>query len=202
MSEEMSEYRVDIKWYEWLYQASNMWKIRWLDRKLSNWHIRKGKTLAFNTNKFWYNLVHLCKNNTLKKISVHRLVAQAFIPNLNNKPTINHKDWNRQNNIVDNLERATHWENTRHSYRELWRKPSYWMLGRVWWNKWKIWILNPKSKKVIQYSLDWNIIRQWDSVSDIHRELWFNAWHISAVCRWERYRCGWYIWKYIYLLKK
>lgn len=52
-----------------------------------------------------------------KNRNVHRLIAETFIPNPNNLPCVNHKDGNKQNNAVDNLEWCSHSENTLHSYR-------------------------------------------------------------------------------------
>jgi hypothetical protein len=58
-----------------------------------------------------YTYITLSKNNKLKAYLLHRLVAEAFIPNPENKPCINHKDCNRQNNRTDNLEWCTQKEN-------------------------------------------------------------------------------------------
>lgn len=65
--------------------------------------------------KYGYFYVMLYKVNKSKQISVHRLVAQLFIPNLDNKPEINHIDGNKQNNHVSNLEWCTSSENERHA---------------------------------------------------------------------------------------
>lgn len=64
-----------------------------------------------------YRAVELCINNNRYTVGVHRLVALAFIPNPENKPEVNHKDRNRSNNNVDNLEWVTQSENVAHAYR-------------------------------------------------------------------------------------
>lgn len=67
-------------------------------------------------NKWGYNRVELCDAGVCKKHSVHRLVAKAFIPNPNNLPEVNHKDGDKNNNHVSNLEWCTNSENKTHSY--------------------------------------------------------------------------------------
>ena len=64
-----------------------------------------------------YQAVELCVDNHRYTVGVHRLVALAFIPNPDNKPEVNHKDRNRSNNNVDNLEWVTASENVAHAYR-------------------------------------------------------------------------------------
>lgn len=71
-----------------------------------------------------YLSVCLCKNNEKRYFRVHRLVAQAFIPNLERKPEVNHKNGNRSDNRVENLEWVTRSENEKHAYRELGKKPN------------------------------------------------------------------------------
>lgn len=64
-----------------------------------------------------YLWVGLCKNGITKKFKIHRLVAEAFIPNPENKPEVNHKDENKQNNCVSNLEWMTTKENINYGTR-------------------------------------------------------------------------------------
>ena len=68
-------------------------------------------------NKDGYNIVNLWKNKKKKTIKVHRLVAEAFIPNLDNKPYINHKNAIRNDNTIQNLEWCTQKENILHAYK-------------------------------------------------------------------------------------
>ncbi len=67
------------------------------------------------TNK-QYLRVDLYKNGKCKHFKIHRLVAEAFIPNPNNLPQVNHKDCNKQNNSADNLEWTNNQLNMRHAY--------------------------------------------------------------------------------------
>ena len=80
----------------------------------------KGELLQCTSSSHGYPTVYISGKNRL----VHRLVAEWYLPNPENKRTVNHKDGNKQNNCVDNLEWATDSENNFHAYRELGRKPS------------------------------------------------------------------------------
>lgn len=104
------------------YQISNEGRVKSLDVefKNSNQHgaifnvIKKGKIkkLFYGTNG--YLITTLSKNHKKHSKSVHRLVAEAFIPNPNNKPCVGHKDCNRSNNKVENLYWCTYEENNNH----------------------------------------------------------------------------------------
>ena len=112
----MKEIWKDIKKYKGLYQVSNLGRIK----SLYKWDVSKkqyvkgNKILKLNTRNNYY-IVQLTKNKERKSKQVHRLVAEAFILNLENKPFINHIDFNTKNNRVDNLEWCTQKENVNHS---------------------------------------------------------------------------------------
>lgn len=121
----MSINRVRWKWvpgFEGLYMVSNAGEIMGTPKKTSPGHI-----LATTVKKTGY--VHACLSKDGKKhhVSVHRVVAQAFIPNPHFKPEVNHKNGDRSDNRAENLEWATRSENERHAYRVLGKTPtSYW----------------------------------------------------------------------------
>ena len=96
----------DIPGYEGLYQVSTLGRIKG-NRGIKSLRIDKGGYLT----------VWLCKCSAQKNYKAHRLVAIAFIPNPENKATVNHIDGNKQNNCVENLEWATHSENINHANR-------------------------------------------------------------------------------------
>ena len=75
------------------------------------------KILKQFKNKGGYYHIGLCENGMRKNIDVHRLVAQTFIPNIDNKPQVNHIDGNKLNNRVDNLEWVTKSENEKHAFK-------------------------------------------------------------------------------------
>lgn len=117
----MNEIWKDIKGYEGYYQVSNFGRVKSLARVVIGKNNRKydikEKIVKSRIHQNGYLFVHLCKNGKKKHLSIHRLLAQAFIPNLENKPEVNHKDGNKENNRVENLEWATSKENVHHAFR-------------------------------------------------------------------------------------
>lgn len=102
--------------YEGRYEVSSLGRVRSLDRKTAHkayTAYREGKMLCQSPDKDGYMLLRMCKGRCIIK-RVHRLVAQAFIPNPENKPCINHIDNNPSNNNVENLEWVTYKENAAH----------------------------------------------------------------------------------------
>lgn len=121
----------DIAGYEGLYQVSNFGRVKSLPRTVTYTRIcnnkeqnvishHSGRIMSLPTNGAGYIHVPITRG---KNMQVHRLVAEAFIPNPENKPFVNHIDGNKTNNRVDNLEWVTNRENQRHAIDVLGRKP-------------------------------------------------------------------------------
>ena len=112
----MNEVWKDIDGYEGIYQVSNLGKVRSLDRKVWN-YIKPGRILKTHNNGHGYYNVSLHNKDKIEKHAyIHILVAKAFIPNPNNYTEVNHKDFDKTNNCVDNLEWVTHRENCKHAW--------------------------------------------------------------------------------------
>ena len=117
--------------WEGLYEVSNLARvrsvecdtIRYRNGKPITYHKRGGKVIKGKVMPNGYIMVRLHKDGEETNALAHRLVAQAFIPNPDNLPEINHKDGNRANNQVSNLEWCTAQENTIHSWRMGLAKP-------------------------------------------------------------------------------
>jgi len=106
----------NIKDYEGLYQISSYGRVKSLRRKRSDNIWTKTRILKNRTDKYGYSHVTLVKNKIYKTCLVHRLVAKAFIPNLNNKPQVNHEDGIKNHNYDYNLKWCTISENNQHAY--------------------------------------------------------------------------------------
>lgn len=117
---ETQEIWKDVAGYEGLYQVSNSGNVRSVDRiicqKSGKMHPHKGIYIKKVVCNIGYVRVAISKNAKSKMVCVHRLVAMAFIPNPENKPQVNHKDGDKQNNSILNLEWVTAKENIKHSY--------------------------------------------------------------------------------------
>lgn len=115
----MEEIFKDIKDYEGLYQVSNLGRVISLPKNDGNGNRLRELKHDLNVLKCGtYSRVTFSKFGKTKRFSVHRLVAEAFIPNPENKPMVNHIDNNPQNNHVTNLEWCTHTENMLHSSKQ------------------------------------------------------------------------------------
>jgi len=118
----MTEIWKPILNYENFYLASSAGRIRSLERNIK--HYRGGKSLykgkifeRSSASKHGYIYVPLHKDGINKQFSVHRLIAQTFIPNPDNKPYINHKNGIKTDNRIENLEWCTASENNKHAFK-------------------------------------------------------------------------------------
>lgn len=175
----MTEYWKDINDYEGLYQVSNCGNVKTLnynhtgkERLLKPWKIKSG-----------YLYVRLYKNGKTKMFQIHRLVAQAFIQNPKNLSCVNHKDENPSNNLVSNLEWCTQEYNTNYGTRN--ERVSKTMTN------------GKTSKPVLQYSVDGQFIKEWPSVMEIERQLYYSSGHISKCCNGKLKTSYGYRWSYI-----
>lgn len=173
----MIEVWKDIPNYEGLYQVSNLGRIRNCPNKPGAWN-KEAIIIKTMLNTYGYPMFSLCKNGKRKTGLVHRCVAEAFIPNPQNLPQINHKDEDKTNNRVDNLEWCDCQYNNTYGTR----------IDRA---------IKKTNKAVCQYDLDGNFIKKWDSLSQINKELGFLQGNISSCCH-GRYKTMYnYIWKYV-----
>ena len=166
-----------IKNYENLYEISNHGKVksvkRIIKRKKNGDLPIKERILKPTINIGGYKTVALSKNNKRKIIPIHRLVAQTFISNPKNLPCVNHKDENKLNNCVDNLEWCTVKYNNNYGSKK-----------------------DKISKKVIQYDKNKNIIKEWNSIIDVQRISDINNSNIVQCCKGKRKSAGGYVWEY------
>jgi len=110
----------DINDYKGLYQISNTGLVKSLSRKViggNNIRTLKERILKHNVNKKGYKYVNLHRENNSLTVTIHRLVAVHFLPCSENELQVNHKDCNKLNNNVDNLEWCTPEENTKHAVK-------------------------------------------------------------------------------------
>lgn len=108
---------VDINGYEGLYKISNLGSIKSLSRRLDfgkSYRITKENIMQLKCERYYF--INLAKNNKYQTFRIHRLLAIHFIPNPNKYPIVNHKDGNKLNNSLSNLEWCNNSHNIKHAY--------------------------------------------------------------------------------------
>lgn len=170
----------DVPGYDGLYQVSNKGQV-----KSMYFHAQKGKgnnlkdnpkILIPSVDSYGYKIVSLCNGDTKKTVTVHKLVAAAFIPNPDNLPCINHMDENKQNNCVENLEWCTVEYNN-----------SYGTKGER--------TAQTLKKKVYQYDQEMNLIAVYDGAIDAEKETGVSRSNICICIKGRAKTAGGFIWK-------
>lgn len=183
----MEEVWKAIEGYEGLYEVSNLGRVRSFDRIIIKPHprnpaytlryIQKGKVLKQRKHSAGYWTVMLYKDKVADTQTVHRLVAEAFIPNPNNLPEVNHIDENKGNSRMDNLEWVTRSGNMRHGTCGE-------RMGRKHW------------KAIVQMTMDGKFVKRWDCAQHASEELGLHHSRLIACCRGRAKSHGGFRWRY------
>lgn len=179
----MNEIFKDIKGYEGLYQISNLGRVKSLERRVrakkpGTTQLIREKFRKFSYTTEGYAYVALAKEGKNKTCLVHRLVAEAFIENPNNLQCVNHKDENKQNNNVENLEWCDYSYNNTYKNIHLRRN------------------LDNVNRVVIQYDLDMHEIKRWNSIIEAANFYNVDSSNICACCMYRRNHCAGFKWRY------
>ena len=200
----MEEIWKDVEGYEGLYQVSNFGNVKSVKRiikKANNAYLSvKERLLKYTTNHKGYKMVSLSKNGKQKSCTVHRLVAKAFIPNPKDLPQVNHKDENKLNNYVNNLEWCDNKYNC--NYGTSIRRALKTRMDRHNWKEVCERMLETKTKNnvytkpipVNQFTWDGVFIKRFRSSEQVRRELGIN--NAYKVAQGMYKHAGGYIWLY------
>lgn len=156
----MKEIWKDVVGYEGLYKVSNLGNVMGLKR---------GKILSPQERQHGYLAVCLygrpSKNGRFRQVSVHRIVAEAFVPNPNRFKEVNHKDENKQNNVAENLEWCSHKQNVLYGTAIERRKEKQ--------------INGKQSRPIAQFTMDGDLVKVFPSISEADR----NGYGRSNICK-------------------
>lgn len=179
----------DVKGYEGLYQVSSFGSVKSADTKLyhkTSWgnytyYNKKGKILKPYHNNKGYLIVNLYKDGKCKHFLIHRLVAEAFVPNLDNLPEVDHIDENKNNNIYSNLLWCDRlYNNTKGVQSKEGRRKS----------------ASFRMKRVSQYNLDGTLLNVYNGVRIAEEQTNISNANIIKCCKGKAKTAGGYIWRY------
>lgn len=159
-----------------MFSISNLGKIR---------NNKTGKTLKTQKNKKGYHIVRVTVNQRKTTFRIHRLVAECFVPNVDNKPQVNHKDGNKDNNKSTNLEWVSNKENCLHAIK-----------NGLWVNVFNASKLANEKRKtpILAKNVVTGKIYKFDSICDAEKAL--GTKHINAVIKGERSQAKGYVFSY------
>ncbi len=170
----MKEEWRDIEGLEDWYEISNLGRVKSIDHR---------KILKTNVNNKGYETITFTfQNKTIHKL-IHRLVAQAFIPNPKKLPQVNHIDGNKLNNNVKNLEWCTGSENMKHAFRTGLRKNAKGIESVL-------------AKEVEQYDSEGNFLKRYGSIREASRKIDITNQAIVRCLKGKSKTSGGYVWKY------
>ena len=143
----------------------------------TNRYKKLAKMTGVADGKGYYLMVNLSKNNKSKKFLIHRLVATSFLENIDNKEQVNHKDGNKKNNNVENLEWCSRTENIRHAVE----------IGLI---------KSDIGVKILQLTKEGVLVKEHNSIRGAAREMGKGMGNIANCCRGAIKSAYGYIWKY------
>jgi hypothetical protein len=187
MKVEIEEIWKDVVGYEDSYEVSSLGNVKSKTKTISQKNsfgnfqnvVYRQRILKLKISDSGYPKVSLSKNSKGKDFYTHRLVAIAFLQNLENKPEVNHKNGIKTDNRVVNLEWNTKSENVRHSYENGLSKSGSDHIQSI---------------KIFQYSIDRQFIKEWGSAGEIKRKTGMTTGCICSCARGERPSAHGFFW--------
>ena len=171
------EHWKEVVGYEGVYEVSDKGRVRSVDRVDRIGRKRRGQEIKPATQKNGYKFISINHDGKQKHALVHRLVAEAFLENADGLPEVNHKNENKADNSVENLEWCTHKQN--HNYGTGHKKSA-----------------EKQSVSVVQKNVDGEIVARWRSIREAARTTGAGRKEIGRCCNGKLRTSNGYIWEY------